>query len=380
MGSEFFIVLVLALISLLAGGIIFAIFKLGNELRDRQDKFRQEISQQQVTNLQTLQTSLLEGIGEVRQQMTSALESHTKVVATQIDKLTHTTEQRLQQISAQVEQRLTAGFEKTTETFTDVVKRLALIDEAQKKITELSSNVVGLQEILSDKKSRGAFGEVQLSNLVGNLLPEKNFSLQYTLSNNKRADCILFLPSPTGNVVIDAKFPLENYRKLLADNLGDSEKNLLQQKFRQDIRHHIQEIASKYIIPNETAEGAVMFIPAEAVFAEIHAHYYELVEYAQKSRVWMVSPTTMMAILTTARAVIKDDATREQVHIIQEHLAKLSKNFSLFRTRMDKLAQHIKQAHTDVDQIHISAEKITTQFAKIEQVELDKKEEILLDK
>src|SRR5262249_24092824 len=160
----------------------------------------------------------------------------------------------------------------------DVIKRLALIDAAQKKITELSTNVVSLQEILNDKRSRGAFGEVQLSALIYNMIPEHHFSFQHQLSNNRRPDCMLFLPEPTGNIAIDAKFPSENYQLLMDSTLSDTDKQQVQRQFKIDIRKHIQDIADKYIIPGETADGAVMFIPAEAIFAEIHAHHVDLVQ------------------------------------------------------------------------------------------------------
>jgi DNA recombination protein RmuC len=307
---------------------------------------------------------------ELRKQVTEALLQHADDLGKRVQGLTETTDQRLKEISGQVEKRLSEGFEKTTETFSQVLIHLTRIDEAQKKITELSSSVVSLQEVLSDKRSRGAFGEVQLNALVRNVMPESGFSLQHTLSNGRRADCLLFLPDPTGNVVIDAKFPLESYQRMMDDTQSESERLQAQRQFRQDIRKHIDDIASKYIIEGETSDGAVMFIPAEAVFAEIHAHFPDLVEEAFRRRVWLVSPTTMMAILTTARAVLKDAATREQVHIIQEHLRELSKDFGRFQSRMDKLATHISQAHTDVNNVNISARKITGRFEKIERVEL----------
>lgn len=287
-----------------------------------------------------------------------------------VDKLTETTELKLREISGQVEKKLSDGFAQTTATFTDVIKRLALIDEAQKRITELSSSVVSLQEVLSDKRSRGVFGEVQLNTLISNVLPNTHYSLQHTFSNGRRADCVLFLPEPTGTIAIDAKFPLENYRKVTDTEISDIERRAAEQQFRQDIRKHLSDVANKYIIPNETSDGAVLFIPAEAVFAEIHAHYYDLVEEAQKLHVWLASPTTMMAILTTARAVLKDAATREQVHLIQKHLGELAKDFGRFQQRMENLARHIQQAHSDVQEVKTSADKISNRFEKIEKVEL----------
>lgn len=277
---------------------------------------------------------------------------------------------KVKDLSFLLEKRLHEGFEKTATTFTDIVKRLALIDDAQKKLTELSSNVVSLQEILVDKRSRGAFGEVQLKNLVQNVLPEAHYAFQHTLSNSARADCILFLPEPTGNVVIDSKFPLENFQIMTDFSLSEPERKKAQQLFKQDIKKHIQDIASKYIIPNETSEGALMFVPAEAVFSEIHAHFPDLVELAQRSNVWVASPTTLMAILTTARAVLKDQATKEHLHVIQEHLRLLSNDFQRFDTRMQTLAKHIDQANKDVQDVQTSARKISRRFTQIEQAEL----------
>ncbi len=287
--------------------------------------------------------------------------------------------QRLTEMSGIVEKRLEKGFEKTTETFADVLKRLALIDEAQKRITELSGNVVSLQEVLTDKRSRGAFGEVQMAALIRNVLPEGSYALQHTLSNGTRVDCMMFLPEPTGNVAIDSKFPLDSFQKMMDNEAGESVRAQAERQFRKDIRKHIDDIAGKYIIADETADGAIMFIPAEAVFAEIHAHQPALVEAAQRARVWMVSPTTLMAVLTTARAVLKDSATRKQVHIIKEHLVSLGKDFERFRKRMDNLSKHIQQAGRDVEEVHISASKISSRFEKIENVEIPREESALPD-
>lgn len=202
------------------------------------------------------------------------------------------------------------------------------------------------------------------------MIPSSNVAYQHTLSNGKRCDCILFLPEPTGNIAIDSKFPLENYRLMHDNNADQTQRKTAEQQFKLTIKKHINDIASKYIIANETADGAMMFIPAESIFADIHANYPELIEFAQRQRVWLVSPTTMMAILTTAKAVLKDAATRKQVHIIQEHLVALGKDFDRFQKRMDNLARHIDQAHQDIDQVHKSSQKITSRFNKIEQVEL----------
>jgi len=345
--------------------------KLLRQMSEQKDQF----NQLQLNSLEQLTTHLNKTTQANREELNKALIANAEQLSKRMNELTATTKQELAEISKQVEQRLSDGFDKTTKTFTDILKRLALIDDAQKKITELSTNVVSLQEVLADKRSRGAFGEVQLNSLIRNVLPEQSFSLQHTLSNGKIADCMLFLPAPTGNVVIDSKFPLESYRKMADNTLGDHDRKSAERQFKIDIKKHINDISDKYLIDNETADGAVMFIPAEAIFAEIHAHQSDLVDYANKKRVWLTSPTTLMAILTTARSVLKDEATRQQIHIIQAHLSDLALDFSRFKSRFANLAKHIDQAATDVKQIHTSADKISNRFEKIEQVDLTEKTE-----
>ncbi len=341
-----------------------------NQQQKEQNEQRRRFDEHQIKSLKLIQDSLVQNMQSVHEQVGATLATHAKSLGNQVEKLTHETQERLKEISGHVDRKLAEGFEKTTATFTDVVKRLTIIDEAQKKITELSSSVVTLQEILSDKRSRGAFGEVQLTHLIDNMLPKSHYALQHTLSNGKRCDCILFLPEPTGNIVIDAKFPLESYQQIHNTHLSEGERINAEKQFRTDIKKHIRDIANKYIISGETADGAVMFIPAEAVFAEIHASYPDLVEKAHQSRVWLVSPTTMMAILTTARAVLKDAATRKQVHIIREHLNMLSKDFDRFQKRMDNLSRHINMAYEGIAEVQKSSKKITGRFHKIEKVEI----------
>lgn len=347
------------------------LLRLISEAQKEQVEQRTQFDQHQLKTLKTLQDSLSLGMTDIRQQLNEALANHGELISKKMDKLTADTDSKLKEISQQVEKRLTDGFEKTTATFTDIIKRLALIDEAQKKITELSMNVVSLQEVLADKRSRGAFGEVQLNHLIQNFMPEQTYQFQFTLSNEKRADAILFLPDPTGHIVIDAKFPLESYRRYTDIALSESDRKQAEQQFRTDVRKHIVDISSRYIIPGETSDGAMMFIPAEAIFAEIHSNYPEIIDYAHSLRVWLVSPTTMVAILNTARAVLKDAATRRQVHIIQEHLVLLGRDFDRFQKRIDNLAKHIQQAHQDVEEVHKSSKKLTSRFTKIEKVELD---------
>jgi DNA recombination protein RmuC len=345
--------------------------ELNQALQNNQTSINEKIARGQLHTQQLINDTVQKQMTDVREQMNHSFKQHASSLTSHLQLLTEEIRNHLHSLTQQVNHRLTEGFEKTSSTFVDVVKRLTIIDEAQKKITELSSHVVSLQDILVDKRARGAFGEVQLESLIANMIPSAHYQMQHTLSNQKRADCILFLPEPTGNVVIDAKFPLETYQKMLNTEATSAERKALQQQFRQDIQKHIKDIAEKYIIPNETTDGAMMFIPAESIFAEIHANYPELITVAQRLKVWLVSPSTLMAVLTTAKAVLKDDATRKQVHIIQKHLHALADDFQRFEKRMDKLTKHIDLAHQDVNEVNTSAKKITSRFQKIESVEMD---------
>lgn len=352
------------LIGLIVGVVLF-MFQFGmlfwvNQIRARE---QQTLKVEIIDRFSLLTHSIERRLNENTLQQTKESADTQRLI-------TETLAKYIQDISLHVEKRLSDGFEKTTATFTDIVKRLALIDDAQKKLSELSSNVVSLQEILVDKRSRGAFGEVQLKNLVQNMLPTAHFAFQHTLKTGSRADCILFLPEPNGNVVIDSKFPLENYQLMTSFEANDSDRKKAQQSFRQDIKKHVIDISGKYIVSGETAEGAIMFIPAESVFSEIHAHFPDLVEFAQRANVWLASPTTLMAILTTARAVLKDNATKQHIHIIQEHLRHLADDFNRFELRMNNLAKHIDQAQKDVQQVQTSAKKITGRFVQIEKGEI----------
>ncbi len=347
------------------------------KLSQESAQHRETANQYHLEQLKTLIASQRETGLNLQQHILATLSYHAQNLDGKMALLTEHTQKELSAISRQVDQRLNDGFAKTQQTFTDIVQRLALIDAAQQKITELSSHVVGLQEILADKRSRGTFGEIQLGALIRNVIPAAHFGEQVTLSNNKRVDYLLYLPAPTGNIPIDAKFPLESFRIMTDIERSEPERKLAQQQFIQDIKKHIHDISEKYIIPGETSDSAMMFIPAEAIFAEIHGHYPELIEYAYQAKIWLVSPTTFMAVLTTARAVLKDAETRQQIHIIQEHLGLLAKDFSRFQTRMDKLGRHLEQANADVKEIHTTARKITNRFGQIEKVEFD--QEILLE-
>ncbi len=368
--------------------------KLGDRLntasQDSGDKLKTSVSLElQATRdaMQALQLAVLETLHKTLSEQGKAQQSlindtmlkATTTLTQSIESLSKVVDTRLEQIGGKVSERLDEGFKKTNETFISVMERLATIDEAQKKIDGLTVNMVSLQELLGDKRSRGAYGEVQLEGLVRNVLPANSFSMQHTFENGSRVDCALFLPEPTGTVAVDSKFPLENYHKMFDSALNDAEQKLAEKQFKADIKKHVDDISSKYIIPNVTSDGAVMFIPAEAVFAEIHAYHPEIIDYAMVKRVWLVSPTTLMAVLNTARAVLKDVEMRKQVHIIKDELGKLSKDFERFDVRMKKLADNIRQAHEQAQDVHVSSQKITRRFAQIERVELTNAPMDLLD-
>ncbi|MGE0558617.1 MAG: DNA recombination protein RmuC [Burkholderiales bacterium] len=345
--------------------------RIGAQVSDAGDRQRlstaEELKQTREV-LHALRLTLTREMGGQREALLERLAATTESLNTKIDA-------RLGEIAGKVNERLDEGFRKTNETFVNVMTRLATIDEAQKKIESLTGSVVSLQELLGDKRARGAFGEVQLEGLVRNVLPPNAYEMQATLSNDTRVDCLLRLPPPTGLVGVDSKFPLENYHRMYEPGVNDVDRALAQKQFRADIRKHVDDISRKYIIAGETSDGAVMFVPAEAVFAEIHAHHAEVVEYANGKRVWIVSPTTLMAVLNTARAVLKDVETRQQIHVIKEALQRLAVDFGRFEDRMRKLADHVRQAHEDVQQVQISSKKITQRFAQIEGVELDEEQE-----
>jgi len=359
---------------------------VSNELQATRDAMQSlqlaqntSLAQTRETVLETLHKTLSEQGLAQQTIINDTMLKATTTLTQSIESLGKIVDARLQEIGGKVSERLDEGFKKTNETFANVMARLATIDEAQKKIDGLTVNMVSLQELLGDKRSRGAYGEVQLEGLVRNVLPPDSFKMQHTFENDTRVDCALFLPQPTGTVAVDSKFPLENYHKMFDSSLSETAQNLAEKQFKLDVKKHVDDIAAKYIIPNVTSDGAVMFIPAEAVFAEIHAYNPEIIDYAMNKRVWLVSPTTLMAVLNTARAVLKDVEMRKQVHIIKDELGKLGKDFERFDVRMKKLADNIRQANDNAQEVHKSSQKISRRFAQIERVELSNEPVDLLD-
>ena len=257
-----------------------------------------------------------------------------KSLSEDFDKLEDKVEKRLIYINDKVNERLDENFSKTNKTFTNVLERLSKIDEAQKKIDNLSSDIISLQSILTDKKSRGIFGEVNLKHILASVFGDKNdkiYRLQYTLPNTTIADAVIFTPEPLGTVAIDSKFPLENYREMVDKNKSSAERALYEKQFKIDVKKHIDAISSKYIIPGVTSNQAIMFLPAEAIFAEINAYHNDLVEYAYKRNVWLTSPTTLISSLTTIQVLLKNMERDKYAKVVHEELTKLGIEFSRYR-------------------------------------------------
>jgi DNA recombination protein RmuC len=265
-------------------------------------------------------------------------------------------EQRLAQVQQQMNENLHGTARRTAQSLGDLQQRLATIDKAQENITKLSSDVLSLQDILSNKQTRGAFGEIQLNDIVLNALPSDSYTLQATLSNGRRADCLIHLPNPPGPIVIDSKFPLEGYEALR--NAGtDWDLSEARKALRTSVRKHINDISEKYILEGETADGALMFLPSEAVYAELHANFSDVVHEGFTARVWIVSPTTCMATLNTMRAILKDARMREQTSAIRRELGLLFQDVERLGTRVENLDRHFGQAAKDLSEIKISADK-----------------------
>ncbi len=292
-------------------------------------------------------------------------------------------EDRLGDLAKKVGDRLQESSNRSHETLTDLRERLAVIDKAQQNITELSTQVVGLQDILANKQARGAFGEVQLRDIVESILPPSVYEFQVTLANNRRADCLLKLPNPPGPIAIDAKFPLESFEALRRAE-GEVQLRQARSAFAADVRRHVRDISDRYILPGETAESALMFLPSEAVYAELHADFREVIEDSFRNRVWIVSPTTHMATLTTVRAILKDVRMREQAGLIQREVGVLLGDVERLVKRVGNLETHFDHARRDIDQIKTSTGKIVSRGERLTALELEDeqveaKEEAILD-
>ena len=313
-----------------------------------------------------LETNVIKEMGEFKSSINRDMNDD-------FTKLSEGIEQKLRLINDRVNERLDENFEKTNKTFTSVLERLSKIDEAQKKIDTLSSDIVSLQGVLTDKKTRGIFGEVNLKHILSSVFGENNkriYELQHTFDNGVIADCVLFAPEPLGVIAIDSKFPLENYQIMVDKNNDVGVRTSAEKLFKSDMKKHIDAIASKYIIPGVTTDQAIMFLPAEAIFAEINAYHQDLIDYAYKKRVWITSPTTLISTLTTLQIIIKNIERDKYTKVIHQELRLLDEEFKRYKDRWDKLYRSIETVSKDVKDIHTTTDKITKRFNSINQVEM----------
>ena len=349
---------------LLLAGLILAVIIVGviSSQASRQRAVDQQKNQAENPEIAEIRGQLaqLAAVAATQQQtLSSQMHDQSKKLDDQLGQLRH-----------QMGQSLHMQTQSTNANLTKLSERLAVIDEANKQITALNSQVTQLQNILSNKTERGAFGEVQLENLVRTVLPPNSFDFQVTLSNGKRADCVLKLPNPPGDIIIDAKFPLDGWR-LLQEAENESERQLARKQLGVAVRGHVKDIADKYIIAGETAESACLFLPSEAVYAELHAHMPDVIEESFRRRVWIVSPTTMMATLNTVRAILRDARMREQTALIQGEIAKMIDDVMRLDKRVENLDKHFALAQKDVQMIQTSTQKITNRGEKIEAFEVE---------
>ena len=345
------------------------------------DSVNRRISDSEQKQLREILTNKLETVERMERNSNKLTESFlkfstdtSKTLNENFNSLNERVSQNLDRINLRVEERLSEGFEKTNKTFIDILERLSRIDEAQKKIDSLSTNIVSLQDILTDKKSRGTFGEVQLNHVLSVVFGEKNdkiYELQKKLQNSMMADAVLYIPEPVGMLCIDSKFPLENYQRMIDMNNSEGERKQYTRDFKSNVKKHINDISSKYIIQGQTSDQAIMFIPAEAIFAEINAYHQDLLDYAAEKKVWLTSPTTLMSVLSTVQVVLRNLEREKYAGIIHEELNKLGKEFKLYKDRWESLAKNIKRVSDDVDKINITSNKIERKFDRISKVEMN---------
>ena len=298
----------------------------------------------------------IQKLSEGQERLTGGLQTVSEAQAKAQLSMINMMEERLAKVQIQMTENLSHSSRRTAQSLGDLQQRLATIDKAQEKITKLSGDVLSLQDILSNKQTRGAFGEIQLTDIVSKALPSDGFQLQATLSNGKRADCLIKLPNPPGPIVVDSKFPLEAY-EALRNASSETETSSAVRLFRTSVRKHIKDISEKYIIEGETADGAILFLPSEAVYAELHANFPDIVREGFSARVWIVSPTTCMATLNTMRAILKDARMREQAGAIRNELTLLYHDVDRLGVRVESLDRHFNQAAKDISDIKISSDK-----------------------
>ena len=323
-----------------------------------------------LTNQMEYLNQRVQTIGDGQQQLAGGLTQVSEAQAAQQNNMLKLMEARLAAVQEQMTLNLTTNAKTTANSLGELQQRLVTIDKAQDNIQKLSGDVLSLQDILANKQTRGAFGEIQLQEIVSKALPSDAYAWQATLSNGKRADCLIHLPNPPGPIVIDSKFPLEAYEALRNAKTELDTRDAV--KFmRTSVKAHIKAISEKYIIEGETADGAIMFLPSEAVYAELHSNFPELIREGFEARVWIVSPTTCMATLNTMRAILKDARMREQAGAIRTALRQLHRDVELVVDRVDKLNTHFTQARKDIEGISTAAERAGKRAHKLDNFDFE---------
>lgn len=357
--------LVVGILALAVVGLTVALIRLSQRPDPTSD-----VLESRITELMQAQQALVGKVDAVSHQQVATSKALTDTLSVSQQQLSTDLNRRLEQVQTSMGENLVGSAQATAKSLGELSQRLETIDKAQQNITNLSEQVVTLQHVLDDKHARGAFGEVQLNDIVIDALPPSAYDFQVVMSNARRADCVIKLPNPPGPIVVDAKFPLNAYMAML-DCDDATERDRFAKQLGVDTKKHIKDIADRYIIPGETSDSALMFIPSEAVYAELHAHHPDVVELSHRSKVYLVSPTTMMATLTTVRAVLRDVRMREQAGLIQIEISVMLKDVERLMDRVHKLESHFDQADRDIKDIRISANKISSRGAKIEELELD---------
>ena len=346
--------IIIALLVILIVLVILSLFKNINEAKITE-------------RLGKLELQMVKEMGEFKSDLTHTLNDD-------FSKLNDGVEKRLITINEKVNERLDQNFEKTNKTFMNVIERLSKIDEAQKKIENLSTDIVSLQSVLTDKKTRGIYGEVNLKHILANVFGENNkeiYQLQHTFSTGVIADAVLFAPDPLGTICIDSKFPLEHYQLMVDKNNSPELRESYEKLFKADMKKHIDAIHDKYIIPGETTDQAILFLPAEAIFAEVNAYHTDIIDYSYKKKVWITSPTTLISTLTVIQMIIKNMERDKYTSIIHDELNKLGLEFARYKERWDKLARSIQTVNKDVENVSITTDKISKKFDTINKVEMN---------
>jgi len=350
-------IVIIVLLVILIVLVVISLFKSVNEAQITERLGRMEVQ-------------MIKEMGEFKGEISHSLNED-------FMKLNEGVEKRLLLMNEKVNERLDQNFEKTNKTFMNVIERLSKIDEAQKKIESLSTDIVSLQSVLTDKKTRGIYGEVHLKHILSSVFGEgvdSIYQLQYTLSNGLIADAVLFAPEPLGTICIDSKFPLEHYQAMVDKKNSPKQREEYEKLFKTDMKKHIDAIHDKYIIPGETTDQAILFLPAEAIFAEVNAYHSDIIEYSYKKKVWITSPTTLISTLTVIEMIIKNMERDKYTSIIHEELNKLGLEFARYKERWDKLARSIQTVNKDVENVSITTDKISKKFDSIHRVDMNQLE------